>query len=308
LSYNTAVKKLTEQWKKVYKSNNPLKSLEEIDGQYPSMIREEMEQPSFLLPEPFYGPLESDMTNDLLVLLMNPGEVKEQDKYAPTINSSTIERYTKWNRTDFLDECGRLDKKWINIGKNSCNDGCILHNHSIDGCRWRRQRYREAKFDMGLDIDLLNTMEYIPYHTKKFNDLDKDIQKWMLEANTTKMAFDAVREIAENHLVKYIVSLGSAWINILEAHGYQPVEDKTVRSAENAVLGRLKKYQISENALPIVIHLVPKAVRFPTRPSVVNEMRRMLGESPLTVFNRNNVQSDDIVIDNLKEELCLSEF
>lgn len=236
------------------------------------------------------------MSNDILVLLMNPGEVKEQSKYASNINNCTVERYRRWERSNFLQECGRLDKEWTKIGTNNpCRPGCILHNHAIDGCKWRRQRYREAKFDLGLTFDLLNTMEYIPYHTKKFNDLDRDTQKWMLDASTTKMAFEAVCEIANNHLVKHIVSLGSAWIRILESHGYKPIEDITIRNSDKTVLGRLKKYQISQYALPIVVHLVPNAVRFPARPSVVNEMRRMLGEKPLGSFSRTNYEHSDFI-------------
>jgi len=295
MSNNVAVNKLVNEWRRVYISEKPLAVLEELDGTYPSMIRKDMNRSSFLLPEPFYGPFESDMTNDILVLLMNPGEVKEQIKYAPTINASTEERYTKWDRNNFLQECGRLDERWINLHKNSCSSECVLHNHMPDGCRWRRERYREARFDVGLSFDLLNTMEYIPYHTKKFNDLDQNTQNWMLDANTTKMAFNAVCEIAENHLVKHIISLGAAWINIFEAHNYEAIEDITVKNSDNKILGRLIKYQISETALPIVIHLIPRAVKFPVRPSVVNVMRRMLGEPPLEVFQRNTLDPSDII-------------
>lgn len=276
---NPAVSKLVHQWRKIYESDNPLQLLREIDGDFPIELVEEMNQTDFLLPEPFFAPLESDMKNDLLLLLMNPGEVKEQGKYADSINKATFERYVNWERDDFYQECGRLDSQKIPIPKKKkiCSPSCILHNLSWDGCRWRRIRYREAKFDVKLSFDLLNTMEYIPYHSKRYNDLSS-IQNWMHSANTTKMAFDAVCEIANNHLVKYIVSLGSAWINILHMHGYLPDEDVSIRNSDNNVLGRLLKYQIKDSALPIVIHLYPRAIRLPSRQSVINEMRRMLGE------------------------------
>jgi hypothetical protein len=292
---NPAVQKLVDEWRKTYKSENPLQALREIDGNYPPELVEEMNQSDFLLPEPFYGPFEQNMKNDLLILLMNPGQVEQQVKYAPIINQRTIERYSRLKRNDFLQECGRLDQEKISIprNRNICDTSCVLHDQAWDGCRWRRIRYREAKFDVKLSFDLLNTMEYIPYHSKRYNDL-ASIQEWMHNANSTKMAFDAVREIAKNRLVKHIVSLGGAWIRIMKSHGYLPVEDKTIRSSSGSVLGRLLKYQITESALPIVIHLIAAAVKFPARPSVINEMRRMLGEPKI-----DGSDPSDIIQDNL---------
>ncbi|MED2974570.1 hypothetical protein P4361_20310 [Fictibacillus sp. B-59209] len=114
------------------------------------------------------------------------------------------------------------------------------------------------------------------------------------------LAFEAVCEIAKNHLVKHIVSLGGAWIKILISNGFHPTVDITVRSSKNTVLGRLMKYEISPSALPVVIHLVPNVVKFPTRPSVVNEMRRMLEEAPLEVFERAHLDKGDFIQINKK--------
>ena len=279
---NKYIHELVETWRAVYSSESPLQTLQEIDGAYPTELLNEMNQPDFLMPEPFYGPFEQDMRNDLLLLLMNPGQVYLQEKYAPIINRKTAERYTYWCREDFLQECGRLDQEKIKIprSRNICDPACVLHDLSWSGCRWRRIRYREAKFDVQLSFDLLNTMEYIPYHSKNYNDLG-EIKEWMHNATSTKLAFNAVCEIANNCLVKYIVSLGGAWIQILNSQGYAPIEDKTIRSSSGGILGRLIKYQLSQESLPIVIHLVASAVKFPANKVVINEMRRMLGEPAL---------------------------
>ncbi|WP_053375531.1 hypothetical protein [Paenibacillus sp. FJAT-27812] len=282
MGINPTVQHLVNEWRRVYSGDKPLDVLREIDGEYTAELKEEMLQSDFLYPEPFYGPFEEDMTKDLLLLLMNPGGVKDQAQYSTAINKNTISRYTSWRRKDFLQECGRLDKTKLVIPskRNICDQSCILHNLSCDGCRWRRTRYREAKFDVNLSFDLINTMEYIPYHSKNYNDL-RSVQPWLLKAKTTKMAFEAVCEISRNHLVKHIISLGSAWIEIFRIHDFLPVENITVRSSTGTALGTLLRYQIGDSALPIVIHLYKRRVRFPVRRSVVNEMRRMLGETEL---------------------------
>lgn len=280
LNNSSAVQKFVNKWREIYKNDHPLEAMKRIDGEFPAKLIKEMEEPSLVFPQPFYGPFGQDMTNDLLVLIMNPGEVKLPEIYAPKINAASIERYTRWQRSDFLQECGRFDQKKIKIPstKKICDSSCILNELSWDGCRWRRTRYREAKFDMKLSFDMLNTLAYIPYHAKRFNKLDKNIKNWLFHTYTSQLAFDAICEIANNHLVKYIVGLGGAWIDVFKEHGYDPVENISYKNSNDSILGRLVKFQISDTAMPIVIHLIPNGTKFPSQKNIIDEMRKMLGE------------------------------
>lgn len=277
----SAVQRLVDFWRGIYESPDPMRRIQELEENYPQELIDEAQTPHFLYPEPFYGPFEEDMSNDLLVLLMNPGAVREVDNYSSKINQNVVERYKSWRRSDFLQECGCLDTKRIPIPRTRsiCKESCPLHGIHANGCGWRRTRYREAKFDVGLNFEFLHTMEYIPYHSKWYREMDS-VRGWMNRANATNLSFDAVYEIATERKVKHIVSLGAAWIDILSSKGFQPEEDMQVRNSDGNVLGRLLKYQLTADALPIVIHLYPQAVRLPSNPKVVNEMRRMLGLPP----------------------------
>ncbi|TXK83599.1 hypothetical protein [Paenibacillus sp. N3.4] len=298
---SSGLKNYVDFWKEVYESPFPMNAVREVDGEFPPGMVEEMRQMATLYPEPYYGPFHEDIKNDLLLLLMNPGEVNEPREYLDHWNPHIQQRYTSWNRADYFNECGQFDKEWISIpeNKNICSPDCPLHVLSKVGCRWRRVRYREAKHVIGLQFELLNTMEFIPYHSKRYNELGK-FSEWVMSRKTTHMSYEALYDIAVNHRTKYIIGINSAWLDIFNSYGHRPLEDISILDSTGNLKGRLVKYQFTNNSLPIVMHLISRTVRLPLYPRVINEILRMLG-----LPQAKEQAPDDQIIDRLSSQTIL---
>lgn len=230
-------------WDNVFNSEDPLNACRESDGGLYDELNEKHQLiDSHLYPEPYYGYLAEDISKDLIVLLHNPGA---GDLTVENMNAFTKERYLKWDKNKYQEECGYRDKDYYQIQGDCCS--CHLRTiHSSVGCGWRRIRWHQAKFQIGLDFDFMHTMEIAPYHTKDF----RGQLQMIIESKPVESLYNAVRDIATHHKVRYLFAIGSGWNSLFEHFNVQSSETIT----SNTSNGKVYVYRVTPDALPILVY------------------------------------------------------
>lgn len=140
-----------------------------------------------LFPEPYFGHLGADTSNDILMLLLNPGEVREA---LGEVNAQAIERFRTWTKDEYLSEKDKIPSV---------------------AYKWRQARLKEACriIDCG-DSSIhrfLHTVEYFPFHSKKFDFLNSKSRAWISEWEATRFMMNAVRSISRESKVQFIFAI-----------------------------------------------------------------------------------------------------
>lgn len=247
---NEAVAELNSFWIDFFSSQNPNKIGSYIDGfgNIPLNIKEKFQLDFY--PEPFYGYFHEDMTNDILVPLINPGQISVESlkQFFPSSsdertialsNNHIKERHLTWNKEDYV----RREKEFIRIQGEK---------------NWRNIKFKQCKKLIGDDIGFMHTIEFFPYHSASWN-VTKELQEnWIYNLESTKLAINAIEEISKKHLVKHIIGIGKVWASILDFYedmfyleSYQELYGPNGGRAHN-----IYKYKPlnSPSSLPIVIY------------------------------------------------------
>ena len=266
----SALVKLNTYWSDFFEKLNgkELDSIIEGLGEIPPKFKKKFQLEYY--PEPFYGYILEDMTNDVLVPLINPGEIKKEDlsllfeseSFEQTItlsNNHIKERHLTWNKDDYL----RREKEFLEI---------------IGEKEWRNQRFKQCRNIIGKDIDFMHTIEFFPFHSKKFT-INKSEEKWLQEHKYTQLSIDAIEEISKKRLVKHIICIGKVWITILKLYDekFKLESHEQLYGPNGGIAHTIYKFKPidSPNALPIVVYSGP-SMSLPREERAVNIMRNYL--------------------------------
>jgi hypothetical protein len=260
INMTSDIHKFVQYWKDRYTSQNLNEWLKATIDSMPSKLKmsiQKLDDGTPLFPEPYYGYLSDDTSNDILLLLLNPGEVKQD---VEQVNIQTIERFKTWSKNDYLDEKNKISK---------------------DGFEWRDARRRDAcRILDGTETStfrFLHTIEYFPFHSKKFDFLDAKSRRWIMEWEATHLMINAVREISLKSMVHFIFAIGILWTTILEDYGFEQQSFITLGPKKNS--HRIWRYQLPNqpHSLPIVVYVSGAGrMGLPTAQHATSVIRQML--------------------------------
>lgn len=249
---------LIEFWNSIFQANNILEELYKQEG-FANLSRKVIDKFQLnFCPEPYYGYLNEDTSNDVLLLLLNPGQISEEGKDKQTIaerNRIVKERYTiPWKRNDYLHEEQLLK---------------VISN-------WRDVRFKQVQGIVG-QFGFLHTMEFFPFHSKHYpSQLTKP---WVYNLQSTKLAFNAVKEIAVKRRVKHIFSIGRNWEVIFKKYKV-PLTKEVILTKHGGkrFSFRFLRFQFTPESLPILIcTLGSGAMSLPTDNFAITVAQNMLG-------------------------------
>lgn len=280
-----SVQCLIDYWKSVFSNENPNEILEREYSVIPNDIMERFQ--TEFLPEPYYGYFHEDMSNDILALLLNPGEVSEdvlnkladgesREEKVVSWNNQIRNRHLHWGKEEFI----KWDKKLVEIA-SQVTDNPKLKKALL----WRETRQRQASGFSSFNF--FHTIEFFPYHSKSFKISSQELANWMFELKTTNLAVNAVLEIARERKVKHIVGLQNPWKDILVYRNIPLLQEVIVRKRGSAGSGysfKFSKFQQTPKSLPIVIYSSGAGyINFPVNPIAVQIIRILLGieEGPI---------------------------
>jgi hypothetical protein len=251
------VEQLVHHWKTIYQSDDPLNEIIKHDGEIPKQISNHFQFE--LYPEPFYGYLSEDISQDALLLLINPGLYEGSPEEIARLNAFTKERYATWTKDEYE------------------NEKIYLGNVNPKSYKWRegKRKQMERVIPQPKRVPFLHTMELFPYHSKKWSDLPENAKTWLLNNKTTCMNFEAIKYMAEHNKTKSIIGIGINWIDIFKQFKVEPISYKTFNNSKGNVGHRVFHFQLSENATPILIY-VACSMHLPKDARVINYFEEVL--------------------------------
>lgn len=252
---NNGLNAYVKYWSDIFLAKDPSSELEEL----PQTILQRFQTEFY--PEPYYGYFHEDMTNDVLLLLLNPGHKESMSlEENSSWNHAVRERYTRpWSKNDYLEEEGRIKSKSL----------------------WRFQHLQQARGIVG-NVGFLHTMEFFPYHSKtdKLPASFKDA--WMSKFHSTKLAVEALKDIATNKKVKHILSTNADWPRIFALCNVPLKREVELKRRDGKSYSfNFKVFQFNDDALPMLMCNIRGNSRMdlPTNPSAVKIARILLGIS-----------------------------
>jgi hypothetical protein len=254
------VNQLVNHWKAIYQSENPLKEIIKHDGEVPKGIKDNFQFE--LYPEPYYGYLNEDISEDALLLLINPGLYDGTPEEIDSHNAFTKERYSTWTKNEYIKEKHYLGQ----VNPVSLN------------WREKKKKQMERVIPHPNKIPFLHTMELFPYHSKSWSGLSSEAKSWLMNNETTRMNFEAIKYIAEHNETRYIIGIGINWIDIFERFGCKPVSYKPFYNSKGNYAHRVYHFQLSKGATPILIY-VACSMYLPKDPMVLAYFEEILSSN-----------------------------
>ena len=234
------VKELENYWRVFFNSNNenyleemPKELLEHFNLEY--------------LPEPYYGYLTEDMSEDVVLLLLNPGAVdlkvqeqffnaKESEHLVQLANAYVVNRHLDWSKEDYLKQ----------------------EQVNYPGRDWRRKKLLQCEKLVGHNIPFLHTIELFPYHSKNWNMKKSLKQDWLYNLKSTHLFVNSVEEIAKNKLSKYVFGIGKDWVEILNRYPekFKLSNYEEISGPKGGRAHSIYQFKVigSSDALPIIIY------------------------------------------------------
>lgn len=264
---------LLTYWKTVFSSTDPVGHLKASENwsQVPPSVHAKFDDN--FLPEPFYGYFhETDnLQDDVLLLLINPGEVPDDDltaRYpADSISASralwnkdTISRHLSWTSQDFYDK---------------------------EPIKWREERRKGIERILDQNVRFLHTIEFFPFHSRDWTVDVQSQQKWIYELKSTKLSLGAIRDLAKEKQLKAIVGLNKVWKDILEADNgilqpEQVTEVEIWRPSKSKWSFQISLYEFADGSLPILItRLGGGHIKLPSDPAAIQVIQALLRHEPL---------------------------
>ncbi|MDU2241081.1 MAG: hypothetical protein E7E23_10900 [Paenibacillus sp.] len=264
MSQVNPLEEFNDFWKKIFSEVDPWTLLGQQYGQIP-----EKERSNFLqefLPQPFYGYLHRNMKDDLLLLLINPGQVRPNELFNLLPGGSKEEQIQIWN-----EKIQKRHQTW-NEAEYHANEKWLLQNND----NWREVRRKQALNIYG-DFAFLHTIEFFPFHSKDWKLTGLKKQSWIYDLQPTKLAIHAIKQLAEESGVKHIVGIGKPWVNILNHYKdlFVLVETHGI-SGEKRFSHRLYKFVSRLGGIPIVIYISGAGgINLPSDGEAVEILRRL---------------------------------
>lgn len=250
-------------WENIFSSENPLAKIYSMDGEMPQNLSKWFQYDIPVYPEPFYGYFKEDMTKDVLLLLINPGQLQNDVKELKRLNSFTVDRIINWKKEDYLNDTARLEK---------------VNNLAV---KWRRTMQNSINNIIG-SAKYYHTIELFPYHSKTWKSFNKAEKEWYYNTKSFKLLIDAIIDIANSKKVKYILAKGKDWIEVLEKNNFKLIGEPEIiyKNETGGISHRIYKYRYegNESSLPIVIHISGGGgMFFPKDQEAVNCIRKFIG-------------------------------
>lgn len=192
---------LTAYWKSIYEQQNPLEHLSVYQQSALRQLISRMDVRHY--PEPYYGLWDDYLQEDGILLLINPGEVRFDDETVHRINQGVQHRFRFWTKDDYLNH----DK----------NNRTNLHDV---GLQWRMKRQAQAERIVAQSVRFLHTIEYFPYHSKRWNTLTTEEKKCISTLPIVNLAVKAIIDIAQHKKARFIFGIGEPWADIFRQHGF----------------------------------------------------------------------------------------
>lgn len=158
---------------------------------------------------------------------------------------------------------------------NVCECNLLNMNKHGKGCFWRRGLWHQAKYKLGLNFDFMHTLEFVPYHTKKFDKLSGPVQNNIIESLPLQLTVGALKEIVEKNKIRYILAVGAVWKNIFDRLHVKMISETKESSRSAAVY----VYQFSPESTHIVVYKAG-GVYLPSEEFYVKAIRKGYGLSP----------------------------
>lgn len=210
-----------------------------------------------LFPEPYFGYLNADTSNDILLLLLNPGEVRED---LSAMNAQTVERFRTWTKDEYLSERDKIPSEAYKWRQARLKEACRI----IDGGESSIHRF-------------LHTVEYFPFHSKKFDFLNSESRAWISEWEATRFMVNAVRNIARESKVQFIFAIGILWTNLLKDYGFEQQEYVTLGPKLNS--HRIWRFQLpgEPSSQPIIVYVSGAGrIGLPSSAEAISAIRQLM--------------------------------
>lgn len=200
-------------------------------------------------PEPYYGYLSEDNSNDALLLLINPGDVQLEKLYnanpglsyesiTERFNNTVKDRIINWNKQDY-EKYEQLNKK-------------------TPAGKWRASRLKQIEDVVGQKLNFLHTIEFFPYHSKRWNVRKNLKQDWLYSLESTQLSVNAIVSLAIESQLKCIIGIGLDWTILFKeySHLVELVNEEIMLGRTGKPAHRIYKYRVKNqpNSLPIVIY------------------------------------------------------
>ncbi|ACT03358.1 hypothetical protein Pjdr2_4745 [Paenibacillus sp. JDR-2] len=200
-------------------------------------------------PEPFYGYLNEDMSNDALLLLINPGDIliDKLRKSNPSLDYEGIcrqfndfvgNRYLNWTKEDYIHN--------------------EVINRTTPGGKWRASRLKQLEQLTNENLGFLHTLEFFPFHSKQWNVRKSLKEEWLYELESTQLAMQAIGDISTQRKTKHIVGIGLDWVVLFGKYPelFERTNEYTITGKTGKPAHRVFQFKVKGNSdsLPIVIY------------------------------------------------------
>lgn len=250
----------TNYWRQIYSDTNPRARLVVYDHIELQEVMRRMDSRHF--PEPFYGLWDDDLSRDGVLLLINPGQVPFDDHVVERINQDVQVRYSRWTKAEYLHHDSNSEQKSGDIG-----------------LQWRLRRKQQAERILGDKLDFLHIIEYFPYHSKSWATLSAEAKHYVAKLQSTRLALDAVIDIATNHKARFVFGIGQPWAEVLKMQGYELHCEELSKPGSKRFSHRFYWTKVTATALTIIIYVSGAGgMNLPTMPEAVAVIRRLLRE------------------------------
>jgi hypothetical protein len=253
----TPIEEFTNFWQDIFTSDNPSERLQELDGKMPVSIATKVN--THVYPESYYGYLGEDISSDVILLLINPGYIEEDDDYIQRYNAFIKHRHLHWTKAEYLQE----DK--------------LLGDMHPAALRWRNVRKRQAENILHETIGFLHTIEFYPYHSKKWAVYKPQEKNHIYSIQSTNKAFRAITYLAKSRRPKAIFAIGKPWLEIFTHYGFKSKNEEISKPNSKRFSHKFHQFRVRECALPIVVYINGAGgMNLPCEDEATNVMRRLL--------------------------------
>lgn len=229
------LQRFVEHWRGIYRSDDPSAVLATFEGSLPAELMAQMDRRVF--PEPFYGLWGDDLSQDGVLLLINPGAGPADDDEARGWSEGIRRRFATWGEAEHLAHDAEPRRRTEDLG-----------------LRWRLLRQRQAERATGLPTRFMHIIESCPYHSRRWAALSSRAQRQIAHLPTTRLAVEAIRDIAAGRKARWLLGIGEPWRMILGEHGLVGETREIRRPGGKRFAHRLTSYLVAPGALPIIIY------------------------------------------------------
>lgn len=229
------LQRLTAHWRTIYQSDDLVAALAAFEGSLPTKLLRHLD--FRLYPEPFYGLWDDDLSQDGVLLLINPGAGPASDVEARGWNAGIRHRFATWSQAEYLAYDADARQQAENLG-----------------VRWRLLRQRQAEQATGLTTRFMHIIESCPYHSPRWASLPQEAREQIARLPSTRLALAAILDIARNRKARWLLGIGEPWRELLRWHGLTGETREIRRPGSKRFAHRFTCYRVTPEALPIIVY------------------------------------------------------